>query len=368
MRRGLRRTLCVGLAGCGVLAALPALLGSAAVAANEDVYTVGNYPVDAQAANAVAAKEKALADGQQAAFRSLLKRIVPVLSYDRLNRLSALKSSDFLEGVSVRSERNSRTRYIASLDFQFRSQSVRAVLQQEGLPFVEDQAREIIVVPVLRDGQGGVDKGAGQRAWSDTWKGLDLEHSVTPVDVQDLKPDIQPDTLNSLLQGSGEAGRAVAGAYGRPQVVFAFAELDAAAKRLNITFVGLDAVGPLYLKRSYRVPDGDTRYAMELAAVIGQGVLEGRWKAVKVGAGAAARGMFISLRAHYAGFGEWREMRQRLLALPGVADLRVESESAQSASLTLRYPGSPAELASALNAQGLALDSGAEGLVLRSAF
>ncbi len=95
--------------------------GPLLAAPSDEVYTVGNYPVDAQAANAVAAKEKALADGQEAAFRSLLKRVVPVTDYDRLKRLSSLKSSDFFEGVSVRSERNSSTRYIASLDFSFRA-------------------------------------------------------------------------------------------------------------------------------------------------------------------------------------------------------------------------------------------------------
>jgi len=71
---------------------------SVAAAANDDVYTVGNYPVDAQAANAVAAKDKALADGQQAAFRSLLKRVVPVTDYDRLKRLKVLKAASFFEG------------------------------------------------------------------------------------------------------------------------------------------------------------------------------------------------------------------------------------------------------------------------------
>ena len=368
MGGGLRRIVCAALAGGAALAGLATVAVPAALAATDDVYTVGNYPVDAQAADAVAAKEKALEEGQQAAFRSLLKRIVPVLNYDRLKQLSALKSSDFFEGVSVRSERNSRTRYIASLDFSFRPESVRAVLQQEGLPFVEEQAREIIVVPVVRDAQGNVDTGAGQRTWTETWKSLDLEHTLAPVELQALKPAINADMLTALQQGRRDAQGEVASAYGRPQVVFVFAELDSSTHRLNVTFSGLDAVGPLYLKRSYRVPDGDTGYAMELAAVIGQGVLEGRWKSVQIGAGAAARGMFISLKARYSGFNEWRLMRQRLMQLQGVSDLRIDAESAQGAALTMRYPGTAAELASALNAQGLALESGAEGLILRSAY
>jgi hypothetical protein len=368
MRRGLRRIFYIAVAALGAAMLPGAGFGGAAAADSDEVYTVGNYPVDAQAANAVAAKEKALAAGQQAAFRSLLKRIVPVLSYDRLNRLAGLKSGDFFEGVAVRSESNSRTRYIASLDFAFRPQSVRTVLEQEGLPFVDEQAREIMLVPVFRDGQGNAENGAGEKAWTSTWKGLDLDHSVTPIEIQALKPEIHADTLKAMAQGRGGQQRTVAAAYGRPQVVLAVADLDTAARRLNVVLSGIDAVGPLYLKRSYRVPDGDTGYAMELAAVISQGIIEGRWKSVKINAGAAARGMFISLQAHYAGFQEWQEMRRRLLELPGVADMHIDAESAQNAKLTLRYPGSPAELASALNAKGLALESGSDGLVLRSAY
>ena len=300
MRAIEKRILCAGVAGIAVLASW-----AAAAAPNDDVYTVGNYPVDAQAANAVAAKEKALADGQQAAFRSLLKRVVPVTDYDRLKRLSSLRSSDFFEGVSVRSERNSSTRYIASLDFSFRADSVRAVLQQEGIPFVEEQAREVIVVPVVRNAQGAVDTGAAARAWTGIWKSLDLEHTLTPLDLQRLKPEIHADTLKMLMEGRG-GERILAGEYGKPYVVMAIAEPDAATKRLHVTLVGIDAVGPLNLKRSYRVFDGDTGYAMELAAVIGQGVLEGRWKALRTGTGAAVHGEVVAIEVRYASLGEWQ--------------------------------------------------------------
>jgi Uncharacterized protein conserved in bacteria (DUF2066) len=337
-----------------------------AAASPDEVYTVGNYPVDAQAANAVAAKDKALADGQEAAFHSLLKRVVPVTDFDRLKRLSSLKSSDFFEGVSVRSERNSSTRYIASLDFSFRADSVRAVLRQEGIPFVEEQAREIIVIPVVRDAQGAIDTGAAARAWTETWKSLDLEHTLTPIDMQSYKPQIHADTLKMLIEGRGSAERIFADEYGKPYVVVAIAEPDAATQRLNVTLAGIDAVGPLHLRRSYRVYDGDTRYAMEFAAVVGQGVLEGRWKAIKSGTGGAGRGTPVAMQARYAGFAEWREMRRQLLGLPGVEDLRIEAESAQSANLSLRFPGGPAQLASALNRLGLALESAEGGLILRS--
>ena len=77
----------------------------------------------------------------------------------------------------MRSERNSPTRYIASLDFSFRADSVRTVLQQEGIPFIEEQARDIIVVPVVRNADGShryrrggarVDRSRGRASTSST--------------------------------------------------------------------------------------------------------------------------------------------------------------------------------------------------------
>jgi hypothetical protein len=350
------------------------------LAANDDVFTVGNYPVDAQAANAVDAKKQALADGQQAAFRSLLKRLVPVTDYDRLKRLSALKASGFLEGVSVRSERNSSTRYIASLDFSFRADSVRSVLQQEGIPFIEDQAREIVVVPVVRNPDGSIEAGAASRAWNSAWKSLDQEHTLAPFSLQAVKGAINADALKQAVDGGGGAERILAAEYGSPYVVLAIADTDPAARRLNVTLYGIDGVGGLSLKRSYRVYDGDTAYSMELAAVVGLGVLEGRWKAQKApplagssyspaySSASAGGGTPVAMRAQYQSLAEWSEMRRQLLNLPGVEDVRIETESARGADLTLRYPGGASELASALYGRGLALENGADRLILRSAY
>lgn len=388
--RGIRgRRMCVRLFGRKLsaflgrgLAATAALVmvASVAAAANDGVFTVGNYPVDATAENAVTAKRKAMADGQEAALRSLLKRLVSVNDYGRLKRLSGLKASDFLEGVSVRSERNSRTRYIASLDFAFRPESVRSVLQQEGIPFVEDQAREIIVVPVVRKPDGSFDKGTAAKVWSDTWKSLDLEHSLTPFSVQPLKEAIPADAVTRAAEGGNGAERVLAGEYGSPYVVLAIAESDQAAKKLGVTLSGIDAVGDLSLKRTYKVFDGDMAYSLELAAVIGLGVLEGRWKARKLPAAAGASiyaapayattssgaGTPVVVRAQYGSLGEWTEMRRQLLSLPGLENLQIGAESARGADLSMSYPGGAEALASALYSRGLMLQSGGNGLILRS--
>ena len=55
------------------------------------------------AENAVAAKKKALADGQQAAFRSLLKRLMPVMAYPKAKQFASVEAAELVDSVRVRS-------------------------------------------------------------------------------------------------------------------------------------------------------------------------------------------------------------------------------------------------------------------------
>ncbi|RUP07627.1 DUF2066 domain-containing protein [Hyphomicrobium sp.] len=355
----------------------PALSASADVA-----YTVANYPVEATAANAVAAKDQAMADGQQAALRSLLKRLVPVTAYKRLSTVSDLKAGDLVSGVSVRSERNSATDYIASLDFSFQADAVRSALSRQGIPFVDQQAPPVTVLTVLQQGNppaAGNDSGLWRRAWT----GLDLKHTITPITVKDLKPSIQADTVSAMLAGDDKGLRALTSDYGTGLVVMAVAEPDVASKKLTVTLAGRDAVGPLLLKRTYRVSDGDLDYASQLAAVVSLGVLEGRWKAIKTAgppqaapgadmpvwaASTSGNGEDVNVVVEFSSSDQWDQMRGQLLDTPGVDALNIGAVTESSADISLKYPGGARGLANALGARGLSL-TGAEGAwVLRSRY
>lgn len=347
-------------------AAMLAVCAPGGAAAADAVFTVANYPVEARADNAVAAKERALAEGQRAAFRSLLKRLVTVTAYARIKRLTSVQAGDLVEGVRVRSERNSTTDYIASLDFSFQSKAVRDLLRREGIPFTDEQAPAVIVVPVWR---AAAAPPKDQAAWSNVWKGLDLEHALTPVKLQVLKKEIAPAAVDALAGGDGSAIRAFVAAYGSEYVLIAVAERDAAANRLNVTLSGRDAVGAFTLKRGYRVDAGDPGYAQELAAVISLGILEGRWKAIKSrgGVAAAATGdVDLLITVQFRGMSEWQDISRKLGATPGVEELEVAGLSARGARVTLRYAEGAEQLAEALARQGLSLRNAGGNWVLSS--
>lgn len=350
---GARRALPV--AGALAVVAVLALAATGTARASDKVYTVANYPVEAVARNAVAAKKKALADGRQAAFRTLLRRLVPVTAYARSKRLGSVRAADLVEAVRVRSERNSRTRYLATYDFTFQAKSIRDMLRREGVPFTDVQAPVVTLIPVW---QGGSAK--DQAAWAASWKGLDLTYSLTPIKLATLRKDLPQRLVVGVARGDQGAVRALALKYQTERLLVAIAGRDAVTGRLAFTLAGIDAVGPFALARRYRIDPADPAYTRELAAVVALRIIEGRWKEVHAhGAGTAPGGprgetdLLISVR--FRGMGEWQDISRRLGDTPGVEELEVAGLSARGARVTLRYAAGAERLVQELARRGLSL-------------
>lgn len=355
------------------------LPGMAAAAPSQDkVFVVGNYPLEARAADAVAAKERAIADGQQAAFRSLLKRLVPVTAYRQLDALRDTRAADLIEGFAVRSERNSSTEYIASYDFSFQPDGVRRLLEQAGVPFVDRQAEPVTLVPVYRapgTGAGAQEpfsEARGSDAWLYAWKALDLANTITPINLKPAKSDARPDVVNAVAGGDSSATRTFANNYQAGTIVLALLEPDPGNRRVRVTLAGQDAAGPFKLVRNYRLDGSDLAYTAELAAVISLAIIEGRWKVTNARGGGSVGGMTPSrgqgdalrIAVEFSGMGEWQVISRQLAQTPDVADLEVEGLSARGARVALKYPGGAERLADALTEHGLALRSAGGGWVL----
>lgn len=367
-------------------------------ASKEDrIFTIGNYPVEARASDAVAAKDKAIKEGQQAALRSLLKRLVPVTAYKRLASVKAVNAGGLVESYAVRSERNSSTDYIASYDFAFSPDPVRKLLEREGIPYLDRQAPQITLVTAYRvapDAAKGMPQtftsASGSDAWLYAWKGLDLANSLTPASLQPLKREVHDDTVRLLADGDLGQLRTLGQAYQTETIVLAVLEPEPDLKKIKVVLVGRDAVQNLYLKRSYRLEGLDLAYSAEATAITSLAILEGRWKAINVRSsgdqvaavgggqgqdvapvarpepGAAVDGGSVPLNIAIAfqGMEEWQEISRRLANTPDVGGLEVLGLSARRARVSLSYPGGPQGLALTLAQQGLILENTREGWLL----
>ncbi|MEO0729402.1 MAG: hypothetical protein AAFY64_03360 [Pseudomonadota bacterium] len=414
----LRRRLFTGVIVAAFVSALP---GRAV--ASPDVYTIANYPIEAIAQNAVAAKREAVADGQRAALRSLLKRIVPVTRYAQLRQIKLPDASGFIDSLQVRSERNSSTEYVADVDFRFQKDAVRRLLKANNLPFVDTAAGMTTLLPIYKaPSSAGAAKRtspaafrarAGAVTWRDVWSGLDLENALAPVKLAALRTRIHPDTIAMVTSGDGGGQRILQGEYGMQQVVVAEIEPDLSTRRLRMTLAGTDAVGAFRLVRTLRFEPEDFAYGLELAAVIAQGVLDGRWKAVRAAraqnpaaiaayaprsdgregfsttttrgdgnrrasaqnsetSGFTSRvprgrsnGSLLPIEIRFQSLAQWQQIRRVMEDVPGVSGLDVRGLSMQSARVIVDYPRGGPAFADEMRRKGLSLQQFGDRWVLQ---
>ena len=351
--------------------------------AKDAVFSIQNFPIEAEAGNAVAAKRRAVAQGQRDAFASLLRRLVPVTSYKRLGAIQAEPSAMIL-GFGVRTEQNSRTEYIARYDFNFSAPRVRAVLRKHGLPFVEEPAQPISIVPIFGvpnlvpgdkakfGAAKGVEDARFGKAWVNAWKSLDLTNGLTPVQLRPKVTAITPDVIKGALNGDISMTDMLAGVFGQP-TVFAFADISQDGKRWLFRLVGKDRVGVIDLTRAYTFVADDPDYSAENAAVVAFKVLEGRWKEVNkpqtvattTSAGSVG-GEPVMIRVEYASPGDWLKLRTYLATLPGVGNFETGALSARGADVTLTYPGGGNALAAQLEKGNLQMYNDGQSWILRT--
>ena len=378
-------------AGAALLSVLAVCAAVPAEAASP--YVVGSYPVDATAGDAVAAKAKGTAEATQGALRYLMKRLVAVTDYRRLPKLPEPAAENLLEGVSVRSEQNSGTEYVATLDFSFRVEAVRSLLVAQGLPFLDKQAPPLTVIPVFASaasGPGGATMSEGPKAWRQAWNGLDLVHSLTPIKLAVAGPSATNETFLKLVAGDRSGLGTVQAESSAGKLLLAIATPSPDGAKLTVALVGDDWSGPINLKRTYTLYYKDISYTSEWAAVIALGVLEGRWKQQQGIAGAAAPGADaqatadtgwspagdaaisprggqpIRMTVEFSSLQQWQEMRARLGEVAGPQNVQVGALSARGAEVTVSFAGGPDALQARLATRGMQLASIGGHIVLRA--
>ncbi len=348
-----------------LLSAMIAMGGAGHAQSGEKIFTIAKYPVDATGTNAVAAKRQATAQGRRSAFRSLLKRLVPSSAYSQIEQLKKLDPNPYIGSIRVRSEENSSTRYIATLDFSFVPEAVRTLLGQHGVSYIDQSAPPtglmLLYSAPKAGGKRAMNGSKGSASWRSVWSDLDLTNSLTPLKLLRTAGSLDPNTAGALLAADPAAIGELAARQQMAQIIIAEAKPVPASNELHITLAGQDAAGRFAVTTRYRLDD-DFVYSLELAAVIAQGVIESRWKTHMTAGGgtsSASGGALAPLQvlAEFSNLGQWQRQQQVLSSTPGVRNMQVGSLSGRSASIALSFPGGGDALRGALVPRGLTLES-----------
>jgi hypothetical protein len=323
-----------------------------------------------------------MAEAQARAVKTVLQRLLPVGVDADLPGLTKEDIEGLVNGVSIRKEQNSTTRYIANLDVSVNEQAIKQLLQDYSLPYSEERAQPTSILPLMI--AGGAVAGEGAEGWRQAWDDLDLSHSITPATILRPRPGLGLDTVNAVLAGDAEALAKMQDEYGSPLVI-AVGEIAGGAFITRLA--GADGVGQIAFERSDPV-GGDPNVTAREAAAIALGIIENRWKTTGTGGapGAEANNQpgaggapdagregpkgeiprNIVAQVEFSGLKEWQEIRGRLTNVAGIQGLEVNSLSARAASITFEYAGPLGRLQQELDQNGFVFDDSEGTFVLRS--
>jgi hypothetical protein len=331
------------------------------------IYTVSKVFVQAEAQDAVEAKQIAVADGQKKALDRLMKRLTGFRAQGRLPQIDNASIERMVDGLQVRQERSSGTVYLAQLDYNFRPAAVKELLNRFGISYVTERAPELLVLPVYI--ANGAVQADGRNPWAQAWARLDLGNALSPVKLAPVRPDLTVEAARSAV-ASPQGMEALNYQYRSEYLVLALAEPDDKGG-LKVRFAGRDASGGLRIERTFKPYGEAVDDVAQTAAQVGLNMVEGRWKLRRLAStGALDAGgeelAFVELTAQFAGLREWREIKDRLEKLPGVQSLDIKAVNPRGASMSLEFPGGADRLAKTAPSYGLALEGGDGGFILRS--
>ncbi|MBI5120319.1 MAG: DUF2066 domain-containing protein [Rhodospirillales bacterium] len=306
--------------------------------------------IDATAQSAAQAKEKALQEGQQQAFRRLLESMT--IEADRARLPHPANWQDWLADFSVDQEKTSAVRYLAILTVRFKAQPVRNLLRQANIPFAETVSKPVLAVPVfIQSGRGMLwdEDNLWLKAWQERPRLTGPVPVLAPVgdswDRQAYDVGADKERLDSL-------GRR----YGTAQTILAEARPSANGLGLDVRLVypggQATSFGVSLAKDS---PATLYRKAADAAAL----QIEELWKRQNLVSHESSGALLVTV--NFSGLAEWLKIREKLERIPLVRRQEVLELARNQASLALHHAGDVNQLRAALAQADLLLSSDGQG-------
>jgi hypothetical protein len=342
------------------------------------LFTVANVRVQADAANAVEAKNAATQKAQMLAWRTLVGRLVDFRVQSRIPDPAPEQLERIISGIDVRNEGFSGTSYVATFGITFSERAAQAHFSQFGVFPILDRGPEILIVPVYIE--GGAARTTDRNPWRSALTQLDLTHALVPAKVAPVRSDLTAPIANAYFANPAATAETLKSQYHTTQVLLAVAEIDA-GDAISLRLIGYDSLGLFNLQRKLKTKDGVDEPLMQSAARLALETVEQRWKLTRGGAetasadasspgeapGFSAAGpVSLQVTAQFSGLKEWQAIRSRLEKMPGVQNWDLKGVNPRSALISFSFPGGAERLTAMAAAQGLSVENGPEGLVVKT--
>jgi hypothetical protein len=344
-----------------------------------NIFTVSNVRAEADAADSVEAKRLATVNAETRAFWLLMSRLGDFRALARLPQLSPEQVQRLVADIDVRGEGVSGTSYVATFGVTFSERAVAGFLAQYGVIPIVDRGPEILIVPVyIEDGSA---RAADRNPWRNALLRLDLAHALVAAKVAPARGDLTAPIANAYAGNPAGGLETLKSQYRTGQLLLAIAEVDAGKDSLTLKLIGSDALGPFALQRRVKARDGVDETLMQTAARLAFETVQQRWKLTRdslvavsipsagpAGPASYSSGTLVPLQvtAQFSGLKEWQSILKRLQSVPGLQNWDVKSVNPRSAQIGFDFPGGAERLTAIAAAQGLSVEEGPEGLIVKT--
>lgn len=326
----------------------------AAAQAVGDAFSVRGIDVDVTASSPQAARDQAIAEAQNRAFRLLLERLTQPADHARLPKADG---TQYVRDFSVEAERGSSTRYIATLSVRFNPAAVRKLLQGANIAYAEPRNRVLVVVPVFKPAGGRPVLWDDPNPWRTAWASLGGGGLVPVVVPTGELADVQTISAEQALAGSPEAMQSMGARWRTSDVMVAVAAPSANGKGIDVTLIGSPGAPRPFDSISYALNEGESFEALLTRAVrdIDRGI-DTVFKQPNLLQ--FDRAATLSALVPLTGIEDWVAVRDRLGRVAQVRRWELVSLSKAEAALVLHTVGEQDQVNAALANAGLRLDWG----------
>lgn len=354
-----------------LLAAALLWLAAGTGAQADNAFEVRGIAVDVTGSAAAAAREKALVEGERKAFQILLRRLTLAADRNSLPDPAVKEISALVKDFEVAEEKASSVRYIAKLNYRFKPEGVRALLQQQGLAFTETFSKPLLVLPVYQTADTVV-LFDDPNPWRDAWNARPSTGGLLPT-VVPLGDLADMATIDARQAITGDAGRlgALAPRYGAGEAVVARAvfSMGPARNRPQVVVALSRPGGPSSEKVPARTfvaeEKEDANALLARVAMTLTDELEDGWKQGHILKFGEEEVMSVIVPIH--GLKDWVAVRQRLEGATVIRQMELVLLSVDEARLILHYMGTPDQLVNTLSQSDLSLARQGDEWILTSA-
>ncbi|MDH5187835.1 MAG: DUF2066 domain-containing protein [Rhodospirillaceae bacterium] len=323
-------------------------------------FEVNGVNVDVTAKSASQARDIAHDEGITRSFRALMERLTLNAYHDRLPNLERRQILELIQDFEVAEEKTSSVRYIASLNYRYRAQSIRDLLDGSKIPFAETYSKPVVVLPVYQ-AAGALLLWDDPNPWRAAWE-------QRPGEVRGLVPTILPKgdladmrTIGAeqAIEGDVQRLAEVASKYnaGDVVVVHGILRMDSyiglPELEVYMTRFGFALQEHTVVKSFSSNPGEDLESLLARAAIQLTVQIEDNWKQdnlIKF-----AEPAILRITIPVSGLDDWIKVRDRLNGVAIIKKSEVTLISRRAVNVNINYIGDAEQLALSLDQADLVL-------------